>query len=390
MSTSMNEVFERIKNDVIDFAQKIVQTKSMTCDEMNVAKLVKEKMEELGYDEVTIDATGNVLGRIGYGAKKILFDSHMDTVTVIDSDQSADDPYGGIIKDGKLYGRGSVDMKCPLVASIYGAYVAKEMGIPKDTSVYVSASVMEEDYDGEAVRLLLTENPIYPDWVVICEPTNMKVGVGHRGRALIEIKMAGKGCHASNPDNGINPVYLMTEVIKRVEQDAEQLKKMPGEKGSVAITNIYCSTASNNSVPQDATIIRDRRLALGETEESVGKEMDDIVVGIGASWQYSDIPGKSWTGKDFLFHSFLPAWTIEKEHPLVVGAAKAYEEVKAQPPELFRMQASTNGVTTAGLMHIPTIVFGPGDLAMAHARDEYCEIDSMLDAVKIYAVLCCL
>ena len=54
------------------------------------------------------------------------------------------------------------------------------------------------------------------------------------------------------------------------------------------------------------------------------------------------------------------------------------------------MQASTNGVTTAGLMHIPTIVFGPGDLAMAHARDEYCEIDSMLDAVKIYAALCCL
>ena len=81
----------------------------------------------------------------------------MDTVTVIDADQWADDPYGGIIKDGKLYGRGSVDMKCPLVASVYGAYVAKEMGIPEDTTIYVSASVMEEDYDGEAVRLLLTE-----------------------------------------------------------------------------------------------------------------------------------------------------------------------------------------------------------------------------------------
>lgn len=122
----MNEIFERIKDDAVAFAQKVVQTKSMTCDEKGVAELVKAKMEELGYDEVTVDATGNVLGRIGHGAKKILFDSHMDTVTVIDADQWADDPYGGIIKDGKLYGRGSVDMKCPLVASVYGAYVAKE------------------------------------------------------------------------------------------------------------------------------------------------------------------------------------------------------------------------------------------------------------------------
>ena len=114
----MNEIFERIKDDAVAFAQKVVQTKSMTCDEKGVAELVKAKMEELGYDEVTVDATGNVLGRIGHGAKKILFESHMDTVTVIDADQWADDPYGGIIKDGKLYGRGSVDMKCPLVASV--------------------------------------------------------------------------------------------------------------------------------------------------------------------------------------------------------------------------------------------------------------------------------
>ena len=82
----MNEIFERIKDDAVAFAQKVVQTKSTdACDEKGVAELVKAKMEELGYDEVTVDATGNVLGRIGHGAKKILFDSHMDTVTVIDA-----------------------------------------------------------------------------------------------------------------------------------------------------------------------------------------------------------------------------------------------------------------------------------------------------------------
>ena len=72
---------------------------------------------------------------------------------------------------------------------------------------------------------------------------------------------------------------------------------------------------------------------------------------------------------DFVFHSFLPAWNIEPEHPLVAAASQAYRLVKGGEPVLFRMGASTNGVTTAGMFHLPTIVFGPGDLAQAHSTN---------------------
>lgn len=385
---SIDQMIEYRADEIIRFAQKLVQTKSLTCEEAAVAELVKAEMQKLDYDEVWIDGTGNVIGRIGSGKHVLLFDSHMDTVTVIDEDQWENDPYSGIIKDGRLYGRGAVDMKCPLAASVYGAAVAKELGLSEEVTIYVSASTMEEDYDGEAVKQLLETSQIKPNAVIICEPTGLKIGTGHRGRALIEVKMEGRSCHASNPNNGINPVYLMTEVIDRTKELAVKLNQKTGDKGSLALTNIYCSTPSNNSVPQDVTIILDRRLALGETEEIISEEMDQLVAGTNAQWCYSDIPAESWTGKKFVFHSFLPAWKMEQNHILVTRATEAYEQMMGERPELFQMQASTNGVTTAGIFKIPTLVLGPGNLEQAHSVNEYCSVDSMLDAVRIYAALC--
>lgn len=388
LTEKIAELVRQYQDEIIAFAQKCVQTRSMTCQEKDMADLVRQKMKDLGYDEVTQDETGNILGRIGNGPKVLLFDSHMDTVTVIDADKWDDDPFGGVIRDGYLYGRGSVDMKCPLVASIYGAFLAKQAGVCKDLTIYVSASCMEEDYDGEAVRQMLVNTGMKPDGVIICEPTDLKIATGHRGRALYEINMKGKGCHASNPNNGINPVYLMTEVIERVEKQAAVLNAKTGDKGSLALTNIWCNTASNNSVPQDATIVLDRRLALGEDEPLIAAEMDALVKDTKASWCVSDIPAKSWTGKEFKFHSFLPAWKIEQTAPLVQGVAKAYRQILDSEPVYFQMQASTNGVVTAGMYHFPTVVFGPGDISCAHGRNERCEISSMLKAVSVYAYLC--
>ena len=387
----IEEILQPLQDEIIAFAQALVRTKSMTCEEKAVAELVEKQMQKLGFDDVSMDSIGNVLGRIGQGEKTLLFDSHMDTVSVIDADQWTHDPFGGEIADGKVYGRGAVDMKCPLVASIYGAYLAGRLGLSEHTRILVSASTMEEDYDGEAVRLMLKERELRPDAVVICEPTDLKIATGHRGRALIEVNVKGKGCHASNPNLGVNPVYLMKEVIGRVMELSDRLDYHAGEdRGSVALSNIYCNTASNNSVPQDATIILDRRLANGEDETAISQEMNDALRGLAADWTFSDIPGESWTGKKFVFHSFLPAWTISEDHELVKKAKEAYTLISEGAPTLFQMGASTNGVTTAGMLKIPTIVLGPGDIGLAHGRDEYCKINSMLDACKIYAMLCIL
>lgn len=389
ISKSLKNIETSVHDDFIKFAQKLVQTKSLTCQEREVAFLVEEKMKDLGYDEVTVDSVGNVLGRIGNGAKILMFDSHMDTVTVNNLNEWEHDPFGAAIENGRIYGRGACDMKCALAASVYGGYIAKEISIPDDVTVLVSASCMEEDYDGEAVRLMLKERNLRPDAVIICEPTSLKIATGHRGRTSIEINVKGTPCHASNPNNGVNPVYLMTDIIRNIMKFSDDLDYQDGQdNGSVALTNIYCNTASNNSVPNDATIVLDRRLANGESEESISLEMNRLLEGTEGSWKFMDIPGKSWTETDFMFHSFLPAWNISSDHSLVKGAISAFKEIKEQDPVLYQMGASTNAVVTAGLLHIPTIIFGPGNMEQAHATDEYCDIQMMVDAALMYADIC--
>ena len=101
---------EQYENELIEFAQEAVRTRSYSDEEGNMAWLIKEKMEKLGYDEVKIDSVGNVVGKIGNGKKTVHFDSHMDTVRVNDADEWKVPPFSGDIVDGSIWGRGSVDM----------------------------------------------------------------------------------------------------------------------------------------------------------------------------------------------------------------------------------------------------------------------------------------
>lgn len=388
MEQNISVLLQEMTPELVAFGKKVVQTQSFTCQEGNMANLIADKMRSLGYDEVITDEMGNVLGRIGCGEAALLFDGHMDTVGVNDLSQWTLDPFGGEVQEGKLFGRGAADTKGPLISAVYGAAFAKKLGLAAGKSIYVSASVMEEDYDGEAVRFMLEKTGLRPRGVVICEPTGLKIATGHRGRALIEIRVVGKSCHGSTPELGINPVYKMAELIVRVEKLASELASREGQHGSLALTNIYCNTASNNSVPQDITIVLDRRLVLGESEEIISDEMNALVAGTGATWCFSDITDKTWTGYPFLFHSFLPAWEIENTNPLVEMAEEAYDQQQREAATLFKMGCSTNAVTTAGMYRLPTIVLGPGNLEQAHSKDEFCEIKELIAAVGIYARIC--
>ena len=138
-----------MNQELIDFVQRAVRTRSYSDEEENMAKLVKAEMEKLGYDEVWIDSTGNVAGRIGKGEKLIHFDSHMDTVQVQDEELWTQPPFEGKIADGYLWGRGSVDMKSGLCASVYGAAEAKKKGYLEGKTVYVTGTVCEEYCDGK-------------------------------------------------------------------------------------------------------------------------------------------------------------------------------------------------------------------------------------------------
>lgn len=348
---------------------------------------IRREMENLGYDDVLCDGSGSVIGVLGNGPYHILFDSHMDTVAVTDETKWTYPPFGGEIHDGKIYGRGASDMKGSLAASVYAGALMKKNGALDGKTVYISCSALEEDYDGEGTYQAITENNLKLDAVVICEPTHLKISVGQRGRSVFCIHTQGVSAHGAAPEKGVNAVYKMAEIIDRIHNLSDRLMQREGMHGSIVLSKIESTQVSVNAVPDSCTIYIDRRTTMEEDEAYLTKEMDELVAGTDATWEVYDVTGESYKGNPVLLHSLLPAWEIKEEHPLAKGAMACYEALFAEKPELYYWDFSTNGVATAGKLHIPTIGFGAGIEKMAHQTDEYCPVEDIIQACEYFSRL---
>jgi putative selenium metabolism hydrolase len=376
-----------IQKDLIEFTQSLVRIKSYSGQEENIIRFIERKMIALGYDEVIIDSMGNVLGRIGDGEKSILLDSHVDTVEVNDEAEWDTPPFSGQIVDGRLYGRGSVDMKSSVAASIYAAALVKELGLGSGKTIYISCTIFEEDCDGENLKHLFSELNLRPDFVVICEPSNNQITLGHKGKAQISIRTHGVSAHGSAPEKGINAIYEMAEIIQRVEKRNAELMKKDGPRGTLVLSRISSVSASLNAVPSECEVYLDRRMIPGETEAAIRQEMDQLISGKSATWEVGTLRRKSWTGMDITYHPFHLAWKIDLEHELSKACTAAYRESFGKDAaEYAYWDFSTNAVTPVSL-GIPTIGFGPGEPTLAHMRNENCGIGQILDACGFYTRL---
>lgn len=378
---------DQLKQEIIEFAQELVRIKSYSGQEEEIIRHVAAKMKQLGYDEVSIDSMGNLLGRIGDGPRSVMFDSHVDTVTADDASEWEIPPFKGEITDGYLHGRGSVDMKSAVAASVYAAALAKRAGLASGKTVYVSCTVYEEDCDGENLGHLFRQFNLKPEEVIICEPSNNEIMLGHKGRAQFSIKTYGVPAHGSAPEKGVNAIYEMSEIIKQVENLNARLNVANGPKRTVMISSISSKSASLNAVPSECEVSVDRRIVPGETEEDIRGEMDKVVEGKNATWEVSTITRTSWTGMEILYRPFHLAWQIDPSHKLVKRCVSAYHATFGYEPGVFGFwDFSTNAVTPVSL-GIPVIGFGPGDYKMAHMRNERCSVDQITDACRFYISL---
>lgn len=383
MVEAIRKLVEERKGEILAFAQDLVRTRSVTGHEGPVAEKVRERMLALGYGSVVSDSLGSVLGRIGDGPVSILFDGHMDTVDVTDSDKWEHDPFSAVIEDGKLWGRGSVDMKGSLAVAVYAAAIARDLGLTEGKTVYVLASIMEEDYAGEPVYRLLNELGLRPDYAVICEASRLAVSNGHNGRALVNVRIHGRPCHASAPWLGDNPAYKFASAALRAEALAKELGKDPA-CGTLALTKLVSDAAGTNSTASVIDFYLDRRITSIETEETVAKEMDAIIEGLDGEWSVPDLHGVTYNGSPITFKNYIPGWETDRENPLVLSALESRAEVLGDKGEVVRLGYCTNAVATAGRLSIPSIVLGAGDIANAHGRDEFCPVSELLEACRIY------
>ena len=373
-----------VTGDLLSFAQNLVRIKSYSGQEEQVARFIASKMRVLGFEEVQIDRFGNVLGRVGGGERAILFDSHTDTVEVTDEAQWQIPPFSGEIRDGYLWGRGSVDMKSGLAASVYAAAIARSQGLLAGKTVYVSGTVDEENCDGEGLKHMLAEAHLRPDFAIICEPSNNTIATGHKGKAQVRLRTHGISAHGAAPELGVNAIYEMAEIIARVEQTNLELMQKSGRRSTLVLSQISSTSVSLNAVPSACEAYLDRRLVVGETEQTIRDEMDRLIAGKNAAWEIDTLRRVTWTGEEITYEPYHLAWEISLEAPLARAMIAAYGDTFGHSPEKYAYwDFSTNAVALVP-SGIPTIGFGPGESKLAHMRDEKCEISQILEACAFY------
>lgn len=373
--------------------QELIRRPSYTGDEREVANLLRATMGALGFDEVYIDVAGSVVGEIRgrLPGPKILFDGHIDTVEVSDREKWSVDPFAGVIKDGRLYGRGASDMKCALAAMIYGLAPFARHKEKLKGSIFISGTVCEETFEGLALGKVV--ETVRPDYVVIGEATALSLKRGQRGRAEIAVSTFGKAAHSSNPAAGKNAVYLMIKLVEEILKTAVPSDDFLGD-GIIELTDIISAPYPGASVvPHACRVTFDRRLLVGESAESVLAPIRECIhqlaqvdEGFKAAAEIVQAEQLCYTGETLAGTRFFPAWVLPETHHLVSGALQGLRQ-SGLDPAVTKYSFCTNGSYSAGVAGIPTIGFGPGREDGAHVRDEYIELAQLTGAAVGYQAI---
>lgn len=374
-----------------DFLSRLVRTPSLSGQEASVARQVAAEMHDFGFPGVRADRVGNIIGRYGNpGGPTLLFNAHMDTVDIGDPNAWQRHPFGAEISGGKLYGRGSADMKGPLAAIVHGVGLLIKSGVELPGEVIITAVVQEEPTEGMAMRELVQQQGIRPDWVVLGEPTHLQLARGQRGRMEMCVSTFGRSCHASAPEQGENALYEAARLIFGLEiLNNNLMTDAVLGKGTLAVTQLSTVAGSRNAIPDRCDLIIDRRLTLGETASRALTEVEAVMQreGVRGKVETGHYRSTSYTGYETDGPEVYPAWLLSADHPLLRHASETIERSLGYRPRVNAWAFSTDGVYTMGEAGIPTIGFGPGDPALAHTADEYILLADVHGAAETYAAL---
>lgn len=379
------------EEQVISLCQKLIQQKSYSGEESGVVGVLSENMKQMGFDEVTVDKYGNIIGCIkgNRPGKKVLFDGHIDTVPVTEEAEWLYPPFAAEIHDGKIYGRGTSDMKGAVAAMTCAASnYAKDTGKDFAGEIYVAGVVHEECFEGVAAREI--SKNVRPDYVVIGEASQLNLKIGQRGRAEIVIETFGKPCHSANPEKGINAVYKMAKVIGAIRTLVPTYHPVLGD-GILELTDIKSAPYPGASVvPEYCRATYDRRLLVGETKESVLEPINGLLEKLMAEdselkvkASYAVGRERCHTGNEIEGERFFPGWLYDKDDDFVQAVYTKLTE-KGFTPEITQYNFCTNGSHYAGEAKIKTFGLGPSRENLAHTLNEYVEIEQLTKVTECY------
>lgn len=379
---------EAQREDIISFLKELCAIPSYDSQIRAVGERAEAEMKKLGFEEIWWDRMGNIVGRIGNGPTKLLYDSHIDTVGIGAPEEWEWDPFTGKVENGIFFARGACDEKGSTPGMIYGLALAKEFGLLEGISAYYFGN-MEEWNDGIAPHALVEVEGLRPDFVVIGEPTKMQVYRGHKGRVEMQVLARGKSAHAASNFLGDNAIYKLLPVIDAISKLEPELGDDPFlGHGRITVTDMHVKTPSINAVPNEALIYIDRRITFGEEPQAVLEHIKRVVgdrKDIDASILVYDTP--SYTGFVFPLDKIYPAWALPETDPYVQAGVQAGQLLWGEAIPTGKWDFSTNGTYWCGKAGIPSIGYGPGNEIHAHTVLDQVPLDDVVKATEWYALL---
>jgi acetylornithine deacetylase len=318
----------------------------------------------------------NVLARIGPSGKSpLVLNGHLD---VVGTDNMVHEPFAPDIRNDRIYGRGSTDMKSGIACMCVAAARAATRGAL--ASEIIIAAVCDEEFASLGTRTLLA-NGLHASGAIVTEPTRLSVCPGHRGFAWIRVDLAGHAAHGSRYDIGVDAIThagLLLAAIDRFDSTtlpgrAHKLLGRPSTHASMIEGGTGWST-----YPETCTLRIERRTVPGETGESVRAEIQTLCDQLKSE--------RSSFNATVMLELYQPASDLAVDAPLTRAVVSALESEKL-PTTVEGLSCWTDAAlfNEAG---IPALCFGPGDIALAHSAEEWVTLDDIQHATAVLESVC--
>lgn len=384
-------------DEALDIVKKLVSIPSHTGlkeKEIKVAEYLHELFKAEGIDsylQEVVDGRSNVIATLkGSGeGQSLMYNGHIDTVPPL----AMENPFTPIERDGKLYGRGSSDMKSGVGTMAYALIVLNRLGI-KLKGDLVFAGVIDEESSRSVGTYHIVEHGPKTDIAIVGEPTSLDPIVAHKGINYYEIDFKGIAVHSSVPENGANAISAAADFIKLVNEElAEKYKQMKhpyvtsptvtmnliqgGSKGNmVHLTDPDAAIAG--TVADTCKVYLDIRYTPYQTSDEITKDVEKYAKMIEERWD-------NITSQVKLFFPH-PAMEIASDHDLVKSVRENIKLATNEAKQVSGVGYWGDSGLLNSLSGIPTLLFGPGDISCAHSDNEFLNISEVAPAAVIYAL----